>query len=107
MNILQSYEISKEFIKKVKTKMQLDKVRKGSALMVNCDFEPNIEAIYYYDLIIKKMCNLEEIIYTTECDDEDCLNAWALDEHGKIKHVSIKFPNEFNFKYSIILCNKI
>ena len=70
MNSLHAFELVKKFI----TKIRKEKIKKtSSTLILNVDKFINkdeIEAIFYFDSTIKKLCKLEKIIYVCKIEDE-------------------------------------
>lgn len=73
MTIAQSFELTKNFITKIRKEKTKSKIASGATLFINVDKfvdEDELTSIFCFDAIIRKICKLEEIIYICNVDGE-------------------------------------
>jgi valyl-tRNA synthetase len=74
MNTLQVFELTKNFIKKIRNEKARGKISPGTTLFINADKfidKDELNSILHFDSIVKKLCKLETIIYICKVEDEN------------------------------------
>lgn len=73
MTIAQTFELTKNFITKIRKEKTKSNIAPGATLFINVDKfinEDELVSIFCFDATIRKICKLEEIIYICNVDGE-------------------------------------
>lgn len=73
MTITESFELTKKFIAKIRNEKTRNKIAPGATLFINIDKfidEDELNSIFCFDAIIRKICKLEEIVYIVSEEEE-------------------------------------
>lgn len=76
MTITESFELTKNFIAKIRKEKTRNKIAPGATLFINTDKfidKDELNSIFHFDVTIRKICNLKDIIYFCMIDNEQVL----------------------------------